>query len=64
MPDVKSVREEQGMTQQQFAQTYRIPLATLKNWEQGRRDPDSTIGAYMQVIAARPAMVQKILSGQ
>ena len=64
VPDVKSVREHQGMTQQQFSRTYHIPLATLKNWEQGRRDPDSTISAYMQVIAARPALVQKILSGQ
>src|SRR6266851_3691784 len=37
VPDVKAIRRRLRMSQQEFAQVYRIPLATLKNWEQGRR---------------------------
>ena len=37
VPDVRAIRRQLGMSQQEFARVYRIPLATLKNWEQGRR---------------------------
>ncbi|MCQ9616391.1 hypothetical protein L1889_06475 [Paenalcaligenes niemegkensis] len=33
-----------------FSSAYRIPLATLKGWEQGRRQPDATAAAYLSVI--------------
>lgn len=42
------------MSQQVFAETYRIPLATLKNWEQGRRAPDGPALAYLSVIQKCP----------
>jgi transcriptional regulator with XRE-family HTH domain len=42
------------MSQQEFARVYRIPLATLKNWEQGRRQPDAPAAAYLELIAKRP----------
>jgi putative transcriptional regulator len=35
VPDVRAIREELGLSQQAFASAYRIPLATLKGWEQG-----------------------------
>jgi putative transcriptional regulator len=41
VPDVRALREELHMSQTAFATAYRIPLATLKNWEQGRRLPDA-----------------------
>jgi len=53
-PDVRAIRKKLQMSQEQFAQTYRIPLATLKNWEQGRRHPDAPAAAYLQAIARRP----------
>src|SRR5271168_5549936 len=53
VPDVRAIRRQLHMSQQQFAQVYRIPLATLKNWEQGRRQPDAPAAAYLQVIAGR-----------
>ena len=37
VPDVRAIRKSLHMSQQRFAETYRIPLPTLKNWEQGRR---------------------------
>lgn len=42
VPDAKAIRERLGMSQQEFAGAYRIPLATLQGWEQGRRQPDAT----------------------
>jgi putative transcriptional regulator len=54
VPDVRAIRRQLHMSQQQFADTYRIPLSTLKNWEQGRRHPDAPAAAYLQAIARRP----------
>ena len=52
--DVRAIRRSVGMSQQEFARAYRIPLATLKDWEQGRRQPDGPAAAYLQVIAKHP----------
>ena len=41
VPDVRAIREQLHMSRQRFAETYCIPLPTLKNWEQGRRSPDA-----------------------
>jgi putative transcriptional regulator len=62
VPDVRAIREHLQMSQQEFARAYRIPLATLKNWEQGRRQPDAPAAAYLQVIAKRPREIKKALT--
>jgi len=54
LPDVRALREHLRMSQSEFAEAYRIPLATLKGWEQGRRAPDATASAYLNVIARLP----------
>jgi len=54
VPDVRAIREALGLSQHAFASTYRIPLATLKGWEQGRRQPDATASAYLSGIAHMP----------
>jgi putative transcriptional regulator len=61
--DVRGIRRGLGMSQAAFAEAYRIPLATLKNWEQGRRVPDGPAAAYLQVIARVPAVVKGALEG-
>jgi putative transcriptional regulator len=60
VPDVRAIRRQLRMSQQEFARVYRIPLATLKNWEQGRRQPDAPAAAYLQLIAERPREVGKV----
>lgn len=60
-PDVRAIREELGLSQQAFATAYRIPLATLKGWEQGRRQPDATASAYLSVIARLPQQARDVL---
>ena len=61
VPDVRAIREELGLSQQAFASAYRIPLATLKGWEQGRRQPDATASAYLSVIAMIPREARDVL---
>jgi putative transcriptional regulator len=61
VPDVRAIREELGLSQQDFASAYRIPLATLKGWEQGRRQPDATAAAYLSVIARLPSEAREVL---
>jgi putative transcriptional regulator len=54
VPDVRAIRRGLHMSQQEFAETFRIPLPTLKNWEQGRRHPDAPASAYLFAISKRP----------
>jgi putative transcriptional regulator len=61
VPDVRAIREALGLSQHAFAKAYRIPLATLKGWEQGRRHPDATASAYLSVIARMPDAARDVL---
>jgi putative transcriptional regulator len=63
IPDVKAIRKALHMSQQRFATLYRIPLATLKNWEQGRRYPDAPAAAYLRAIQRRPKEVMEAVAG-
>lgn len=59
--NVKKLRERLGQTQEQFAATYRIPVGTLRDWEQRRKHPDAPARAYLQVIAKDPQAVAALL---
>ncbi len=62
VPDVKAIRKKLGMSQSEFAATYRIPLDTLQGWEQERRGLDATASAYLNTIARMPKQVKAALS--
>ena len=62
IPDVRAIRRALHLSQQDFAATYRIPLSTLKNWEQGRRHPDAPAAAYLLAIARRPREISDALT--
>ncbi len=61
VPRVKTLRRALGLTQEEFAQRFHIPLGTLRDWEQGRSEPDQPARAYLRVIARDPKGVQKAL---
>ena len=61
VPDVRAIRRMLRMSQTEFAKRYRIPLPTLKNWEQGRRQPDAPAAAYLHAIAMRPREISEAL---
>ncbi|MSP41748.1 MAG: helix-turn-helix domain-containing protein [Alphaproteobacteria bacterium] len=62
VPRVRSLRRAMALTQEQFAVRFHIPIGTLRDWEQGRSEPDQTARAYLTVIANDPEGVHKALS--
>jgi putative transcriptional regulator len=60
----KIIRQALGLTQQEFAARFRIPLGTLRDWEQGAAVPDAAAKAYLQVIARNPQAVSDALALQ
>jgi len=54
---VQAIRKATGLTQEKFAQTINIPVGTLRNWEQGRRDPQGPAIALLKAIEKDPTHV-------
>jgi putative transcriptional regulator len=52
--DVRSVRQECGMTQKAFADTFGFTVAAVRDWEQGRRQPDRAARILLAVIQSSP----------
>ena len=61
VPRVKTLRRALGLTQEEFAVRYQIPIGTLRDWEQGRTEPDQPARAYLKIIASDPKRVERIL---
>lgn len=59
--NVKRLRERLGLTQEAFAAAYRIPVGTLRDWEQRRKNPDAPARAYLLVIERNPELVASML---
>ncbi len=62
MTRAKSLRRALCLTQEEFAARYHIPIGTLRDWEQGRSEPDQPARAYLTVIANDPAGVERVLN--
>ena len=60
-PRAKIIRRALGLTQEEFATRFRIPLGTLRDWEQGAAEPDQAARAYLMVIARNPKAVAEAL---
>jgi putative transcriptional regulator len=50
------------MTQEQMAALPRIPVATLRNWEQGRVKPDQAAQALLTILYRRPDIAKEALT--
>jgi len=60
--DVKVIRDSLGKSQTEFAMMIGVSVATLRNWEQGRRIPDGPAQALLRVAARNPEAVANALS--
>jgi putative transcriptional regulator len=60
-PQVRIIRRALGLSQEEFATRFHIPLGTLRDWEQGRKDPDAAARAYLVVIGRNPTAVAEAL---
>ena len=61
--EVRRVREKLHKSQSQFAHMIGVSVATLQNWEQGRRQPEGPARALLVVASKAPGVVAKALSG-
>ncbi len=61
-PQAKIIRRALQLTQEEFAFRYHIPLGTLRDWEQGRAQPDQPTQAYLTLIARDPEQVNRMLN--
>jgi putative transcriptional regulator len=57
----RTVRKRLGISQAEFAARYHVPIGTLRDWEQNRKQPDAPALAYLRVIAREPVMVARAL---
>ena len=61
--DVQAIRRLTGLSQAKFAELLGIELSTLRNWEQGRRQPTGPAQALLRAIRNDPVAVIKALTG-
>ena len=59
--DVQAVRAKLRVSQAEFALMIGVSVATLRNWEQGRRTPDGPALALLRVAARNPKAVVQAL---
>jgi putative transcriptional regulator len=60
--DVKAIRQRLGKSQAEFARMIGVSVATLQNWEQGRRRPEGPARALLKVAAVNPEAVAAALA--
>jgi putative transcriptional regulator len=60
-PRAKIIRRALKLSQEEFAARFHIPLGTLRDWEQGRKEPDAAARAYLIVIGRNPTAVTEAL---
>jgi putative transcriptional regulator len=56
------LRKQLGMTQSEFAKALRIPISTLRNWEQGRVLLDPAARSLLTIVAKNPKVALKALA--
>jgi putative transcriptional regulator len=61
-PQAKIIRRALNLTQEEFALRYHIPIGTLRDWEQGRAEPDQPTRAFLTVIARDPELINGLLN--
>jgi putative transcriptional regulator len=63
VPLPKAIRHRLGMTQEEFARSFHLSLATIRDWEQGRYQPDRSARTLLRLIALMPDAVRAALEG-
>ena len=60
--NVKKIRTQLGMSQESFAQTYGFALSAVRDWEQGRRQPERSARILLKVVEKEPEAVTRALA--
>jgi putative transcriptional regulator len=59
---LRSVRTKTGLTQTAFAKQIATPLATLRDWEQGRFAPPGAVTCLLQILNNHPELSRELAS--
>ena len=62
LPDPRKIRKRLQLSQEQFASMFHLPLGTIRDWEIGRRQPDSAARTLLRVIDRDPEAVVQALN--
>lgn len=60
--DIRQIRSRLGLSQSEFALLIGVSVATLQNWEQGRRHPEGPARALLRIAAKNPEALLEALS--
>lgn len=63
-PDVKKIRANYQLSQNEFAALMGISVKTLRNWEQGRRVPEGAARVLLQVAAKHPDVIWDVVKAR
>ena len=61
VPDPRAIRKQMHLTQKQFSIRFQVPLGTLRDWEQGARQPEAAARTLLRVIEKNPEAVIEAL---
>ena len=60
---IRKLRNRLGMSQEEFAAAFGIPVSSIRQYEIGRYMPPPAVRAYLKVIEAEPDVVRKVVAG-
>ena len=60
--EVAAIRKKMHMTQKEFAGVFRISVGTLRNWEQGHRNPSGAAVTLLKIAQKRPEAILEAMS--
>lgn len=58
---IRMTRSALGLSQEQFATRFHVPVGTLRDWEQARVTAPDFAVAYVRVIARHPELVSDVV---
>ena len=59
---IRKTRTDLGLSQVEFARRFKVPVGTLRDWEQARATPPDFAIAYVRVIGQHPEMVAEVVA--
>ena len=60
--DVRAIRSRTGLSQANFAKRFGFTTSAVREWEQGRRQPEAAARVLLLVIASKPEVVDEVLA--
>jgi putative transcriptional regulator len=60
--DVRAIRTGLGLSQPDFAKRFGFTTSAVREWEQGRRQPEAAARVLLLIIASKPDVVDEVLA--